>query len=235
MPRLAALVLAALALAGCAAGVADPVRPGATSALDQDALSPPSGARYDYTLRVPGDPAVGSLALVSRRLSPDRYRYDGSFATPLPAGLSPEVRRQAAEMLREMFGVEPIRFTETALVVPVGVETDRRFRATRTSMLTGTVRHIPHDCFAQLGTCRSTMRGAPGEVRLLVETTEADGIWRSVARATSREVPDLPRQQEAVFSIDANGVLYDADITTTMPDGTVERMHLRRVAPEAGP
>ncbi|MCX7645020.1 MAG: hypothetical protein N2Z62_06960 [Rhodobacteraceae bacterium] len=235
MPRLAALVLAGLALAGCAAGVADPVRPGATSALDQDALSPPSGARYDYTLRVEGDPAVASLALVSRRLSADRYRYDGSFATPLPAGLSPEVRRMTAEMMREMFGGEPIRFTESALIVPVGMETDRRFRARRTSMLMGTVRHIPHDCFAQLGTCRSTMRGAPGEVRFLVETTEADGIWRSITRASSRELPDLPRQQEAVFSIDANGVLFDADITTTMPDGTVERMQLRRVTPEGGP
>jgi hypothetical protein len=235
MPRLAALLLAALALAGCAAGVADPVRPGATSALDQDALRPPSGARYDYTLRMTGDPLVVSLALVSRRLSADRYRYDGSFAAPLPAGLSPEVRRMTAEMMQEMFGSEPIRFTENAIVIPVGMETDRRFRATRTNMLMGSVRHIPHDCFAQLGTCRSTMRGEPGEVRFIVETTEAGGIWRSVTRATSGDVPDLPRRQEAVFSIDGNGVLLDADITTTMPDGKVDRMRLRRVTPGERP
>lgn len=233
--RLAGLLSAALALAGCVTEPGSAVRPGATQALNQDALRPPGGVRYDYTLQRPGEPLVLSLSYVSRRLSPTRYRYDGVMAAPLPAGLDPGLRAEMARLMADVFDAAAVRVSGDALVFPLRIEADQRFRATRTTMSGSPATHTPHDCFAQIGTCRSTIRDGEGTVTTVTETTESGGIWRSVSRVTSGAKPGEPTRSTAVYSIDANGVIFDGEFRATLPDGTVDVMRLRRVSPAVGP
>ena len=235
MIRLAGLLAAAFVLAGCLAEPGSTVRPGATQALNQDALRPPSGVRYDYTLQRPGEPVVLSLSYVSRRLSPTRYRYDGVMAAPLPSGLDPEMRAAMAEFMADVFDGAAIRITDDALVFPMRIEADQRFRATRTTISGSPAPHKPHDCFAQIGTCRSTIRDEEGTVTTVTETTEAGGIWRSVTRVISGAKPGEPTRSTAIYSIDANGVIFDGEFRATLPGGTVDITRLRRISPGVGP
>ncbi|MCU0911853.1 MAG: hypothetical protein MUE98_11075 [Rhodobacteraceae bacterium] len=235
MTRLAGLLVAALLLAGCVTEPGGAVRPGATQALDQDALRPPAGVRYDYTLQRRGEPVVLSLSYVSRRLSATRYRYEGVMAAPLPTGLDPGLRAAMAEFMADVFDGAAVRVSGDALVFPMRIDADQRFRATRTTISGSPATHTPHDCFAQIGSCRSTIRDESGTVSTVTKTTEAGGLWRSVTRVVAGGQPGEPTRTTAIYSIDENGVIFDGEFRTTLPDGTVDVMRMRRISPGVGP
>jgi hypothetical protein len=217
-----------LFLSACVAGTGQ-VQPGLGSDLDQDQLTPPSGARYDFVLSKSGEPESFKMALVSKRLAANRYRYDGSIFIPLP-GDNAELVAMVIEVMREVFEDPTIRQSGDKLVVALRVETDRRFRATRSNILLADLRFMPHDCFAQIGTCRSTVSGPLGKAVVETETSESGGIWRSESRFVSGTKDAAFERRSMTYSIDQNGVLLDATFTT-QADGVTETFSVRRIAP----
>jgi hypothetical protein len=217
-----------LFLSACVAGTGQ-VQPGLGSDLDQDQLTPPSGARYDFVLSKSGEPESFKMALVSKRLAANRYRYDGSIFIPLP-GDNPELVAMVIEVMREVFDDPTIRQSGDKLVVALRVETDRRFRATRSNILLADLKFTPHDCFAQIGTCRSTVSGPLGKAVVETETSESGGIWRSESRFVSGTRDAAFERRSMTYSIDQNGVLLDATFTT-QADGVTETFSVRRIAP----
>jgi hypothetical protein len=217
-----------LFLSACVAGTGQ-VQPGIGSDVDQDQLTPPSGVQYDFVLSKAGEPQSFTMALVSKRLSTNRYRYDGSIFVPLP-GDDPELAPLVIEVLREVFDDPTIRQSGDKIVVALRVETDRRFRATRSNILFADLRFMPHDCFAQIGTCRSTVSGPLGKAVVETKTSESGGIWRSESRFVSGTKDAAFERRVMTYSIDQNGVLLDATFTT-FADGVSETFNVRRIAP----
>jgi hypothetical protein len=217
-----------LFLSACVAGTGQ-VQPGLGSDVDQDRLTPPSGARYDFVLSKSGEPESFTMALVSKRLAANRYRYDGSIFIPLP-GDDPELVPLVIEVLREVFDDPSIRQSGDKIVVSLRVETDRRFRATRSNILFADLKFMPHDCFAQIGTCRSTVSGPLGKAVVETKTSESGGIWRSDTRFVSGAKDAAFERRVMTYSIDQNGVLLDATFTT-VANGVTEMFNIRRISP----
>jgi hypothetical protein len=217
-----------LFLSACVAGTGQ-VQPGMGSDVDQDRLTPPSGVQYNYLLSKVGEPESFTMALVSKRLSANRYRYDGSIFIPLP-GDDPEIVAFVIEVMKEVFNDPTIRQSGDKVVVGLRVETDRRFRATRSNILFADLRFVPHDCFAQIGTCRSTVSGPLGKAVVETKTSESSGIWRSDSRFVSGTKDAAFERRSMTYSIDQNGVLLDATFTT-VANGVTETFNVRRLSP----
>lgn len=217
-----------LFLAACVAGPGQ-VQPGLGSDVDQDQLTPPSGVKYDFVLSKAGEPESFTMALVSKRLSANRYRYAGNIFIPLPDS-DPEIADFVIEVMREVFNDPTIRQSGDKIVVALRVETDRRFRATRSNILFADLKFMPHDCFAQIGTCRSTVSGPLGKAVIETKTSESGGIWRSDSRFVSGAKDAAFERRSMTYSIDQNGVLLDATFTTVV-DGMTETFNVRRIAP----
>jgi hypothetical protein len=217
-----------LFLSACVAGTGQ-VQPGLGSDVDQDQLTPPSGVQYNFLLSKVGEPESFTMALVSKRLSANRYRYDGSIFIPLPDS-DPEIAAFVIEVMREVFNDPTIRQSGDNVVVSLRVETDRRFRATRSNILFADLRFVPHDCFAQIGTCRSSVSGPLGKAVVDTETSESGGIWRSDSRFVSGTKDAAFERRSMTYSIDQNGVLLDATFTT-VANGVTETFNIRRISP----
>jgi len=206
-------VVAIAALAGCAAPVAPiEIRPGIGSEVDLDALRPPSGITYRYNLESEGVPVPVTVSLTSRKRSASRYTYNGQMVMTLPEANNLE---NIASVLSDVIGQTNIRVRGNQLMIPVGTESDNRFRSTSSNITGDVTRYTPHDCFAVIGDCRYKATDRNGfSVSLLTTTTEADGVWRSKTvldpKAKNPNVPNETRR--SVYSIDKNAVLIDMHI-----------------------
>lgn len=216
-------LISIMGLMGCVASSTQPIRPGITSSVDQNRLRPPSGVRYVYSVKYSEFPETMQMTLVSRRISANRYSYSGHMYLPVE---SEAVARITASMMNNMFGQQDITARGAGVFFPVRIDTDNRFRSLRVDMLMFSMHFTPHDCFAQLGTCRSTSQDRfIGRLSRVTETTEANGIWRSVTQGTNgRETV----QEDNTFSLDQNGVLLDAVMKQTV-DGNTQVMTITRV------
>lgn len=235
-------IIAAVMLSACVPTLEAPVfpsaqtsiRPGATSAIDQNGLTPPSGVRYEYSVQGDDNPVFPEASIqsfVSRKVSSNKYVYEGNIFMPISFDL--ESDEEFLAILRGFAGDETGKIVGNKFVSTIVLETDRRSRIIRVDTSFVGVTFLPHDCFAQLGTCRSTMRTIVGDTLLLTETSEAGGIWRSVTRATSGALKGM--RSESVYSIDSNGVLLDSETRQMSPDGTVATRIMRRLEPKPEP
>lgn len=212
--RILALLASLVAVSACAVGPEPAsIRPGLGSDVDLDKIRPPSGVTYRYDLLNDEVPVPVRMDLTSRRLSASKYRYGGQLVMTLPEAQNLE---QIAKILADGIGRTTIRVQKNQIFIPVGVRADNRFRSTRSSITGDTTRYTPHDCFAVLGTCRYTATDRDGNsARLVTETVEKDGIWRSKTvldpKADNRGLVDETRR--AVYSIDKNAVLIDMVVT----------------------
>ncbi len=207
----AALLVSSLLLAACAdptAGIE--IRPGSTtSATNLDALRPPSGVTYRYALETKDVPIPVTLTLRSQRRSAKVYDYIGTMAIALPPSDNNE---EIGNLVAESFGVKEVKFRGNNLVFPVSLRTDNRFRSLSSKLLLNKGKYVPHDCLAVLGTCKYTSLNEQGKsIKLVSETTESGGIWRSDTRPdpAAGPQPDGEGRLRAVYSLDRNGVLID--------------------------
>lgn len=203
-------VFMSLFLAACAdPGPPIEIRPGITSATDLDRLRPPSGVTYRFSLETKDVPIPVTLTLRSQRRSARVYDYIGTMAITLPAS---ENNEEIGNLVAQSFGVKDVRFRGNDLVFPVNLRTDNRFRSLSSKLLLLNSRFEPHDCLAVLGTCKYTSISEQGQaIRLVSETTESGGVWRSETRpdpAAGRQ-PGGQGRQRSIYSLDRNGVLLD--------------------------
>ena len=212
--KAAVLFLGLAALSACAVGPNTvSIRPGVTSDVDLDAITPPSGVTYRFDLLNADVPVPVSMALTSRRQSAKDYRYQGELVMTLPDAQNLD---QIAKTISQVLGQTSVRATDNQLFIPIGLRSDNRFRASRSSITGDTTLYAPHDCFAVLGTCRYTATDRGGQsAKLLTTTTEQDGIWRSktVLDPDARNPGLVGETRRAVYSIDKNAVLIDMVVT----------------------
>ncbi|GFE63963.1 hypothetical protein [Litoreibacter roseus] len=228
MRRIFALLLPVLFISACA----EPqkpisIRPGLTQTADLDALRPPSGKTYRFAMEKSDDVLSSELVLKSRRKSAKDYEYKGSVILSIPeVGDLEEVTQQ----LSTLFKTEGVRAQGSNIFLPITVRTDNRFRTRSSNLLAGPSRFVPHDCFAVIGVCdHVTIIPNGRQVRFSTETTEADGVWRSVTRVTSRDAPAFAKRMREIwtYSIDRNGVVLDLVIRRRV-DGKTDTIIFRR-------
>lgn len=175
------------------------------------ALRPPSGKTYSFRLEADGVELPGVMRLTSRRLSGERYRYSGNLELTAPTDAASLA--QVAAQLERVFKTQGPKIRGNQILVPVSLTTDNRFRSLQSSLLSAEVKYAPHDCFAQLGTCRHTSQGPIGPaVPIVSETTEKDGVWRSVRRVDpDADVPNEARtlRNTYIYSLGPDGVVID--------------------------
>jgi len=172
------------ALSACAVGPNTvSIRPGVTSDVDLDAITPPSGVTYRFDLLNADVPVPVSMALTSRRQSAKDYRYQGELVMTLPDAQNLD---QIAKTISQVLGQTSVRATDNQLFIPIGLRSDNRFRASRSSITGDTT-----------------------------TTTEQDGIWRSktVLDPDARNPGLVGETRRAVYSIDKNAVLIDMVVT----------------------
>lgn len=226
----ATLALVTLAvLAACAEpGPPINIRSGIGQAVDLDALRPPSGVTYRYKMEVNGAPVPAEVELRSRRINATTYDYNGSFVLTLP---EVENLNDIKDLIARSFEVRDIkvRVRGNSIIIPLSVRTDNRFRSRSSSLALTRARFAPHDCFAVIGTCRYTATEGANSIALISETTERDGVWRTVTRPDPRKrQPGQPAQTgRSTYSIDQNGVLVDM-ILTSIRGGERSTMVIRR-------
>ncbi|WP_394198202.1 hypothetical protein [Litoreibacter albidus] len=204
------ILLAGLVVAGCSAP-RDPIqiRPGIGAEVDLNAISPPSGMRYNFALVNEGVPVPVTMSLTSRKRSNSKYTYNGQMVMTLPEA---ENLEDIAQVLSEAMGKSSIRVRGNQLFIPVGLTADNRFRSTSSNITGDVTKYAPHDCFGVLGTCRYKAIARDGSaVSLITKTTEEGGVWRSTTvldpKANNAGVPNETRR--SVYSIDQNAVLID--------------------------
>lgn len=213
--RLLGLLGALTVLAACAdPGPPIEIRPGITSATNLDALRPPSGVTYRYALETKDVPIPVTLTLRSQRRSAKIYDYVGTMAISLPPSDNNE---EIGNLVARSFGVKDVKFRGNDLVFPVSLRTDNRFRSISSRLLLLNSRYVPHDCLAVLGTCKYRSITENGDsIRLISETTESNGVWRSETRPDPAAGPQKgDGRQRAIYSLDRNGVLIDLVLVST--------------------
>lgn len=209
-------------LAACVdptAGIA--IRSGITSQTDLDSLRPPSGVTYRYALETKDVPIPVTLTLKSKRRSAKVYDYIGTMAITLPPSKNNE---EIGNLVAKSFGVKDVKFRGDNLIFPVSLRTDNRFRSVSSKLLLLNNRYVPHDCLAVLGTCKYTSLNEQGQsIKLISETTEASGIWRSETRPdpAAGPQPGGEGRQRAIYSLDRNGVLIDMILARVGADNEV--------------
>ncbi|SFR46286.1 hypothetical protein [Litoreibacter janthinus] len=208
------MVLAGFALTGCAAPQSEvTIRSGIGAEVDLDAVRPPSGVTYRFSLTSDQSPVPAVMSLTSRKRSGNRYTYNGQLVLTLPEA---EKLEDIAAVISEALGKTTVRAKGNQLFVPVGLTADNRFRSSRSNITADVTRYAPHDCFAVLGTCRYQAIDRGGNVAaLLTETTEQDGVWRSktVLDPKAQNKGLAAETRRAVYSIDKNAVLIDMVVT----------------------
>ncbi|MEP5758350.1 MAG: hypothetical protein ABJ327_03360 [Litoreibacter sp.] len=186
------------------------IRPGIGSDVDLDAIRPPSGKTYSFSVEQGGLPIPASLTLTSKRRSDKVYDYTGAMVLQVPG--EGEQLREVAKAVSEVFKAKGPSIRGNQIFVPLNIRADNRFRSTSSSLLSANDSFDPHDCFAVLGTCRFTAtRGENAMLDFVSETTESGGIWRTVTRVASPDVPEQIRRIREVmtYSIDEHAVIID--------------------------
>lgn len=216
----------AVLLAACDAPQQINIRPGIGSDVDLDRLRPPSGVTYQFSTEVGGVPQDGTLVLRSRRLGSNRYRYSGDIVLDFPEGANLE---EGFNLVAQAFELDGLRAEGSQIFIPLSFTTDNRFRSVYTTDLNGRARHLPHDCFAVLGSCRFRDIQEGGQATIEVETTETGGVWTSVKRVVSSSAPVAPqdRRETLTYSLDRNGVIIDYFVTNR-EDGKLVTTAYRR-------
>lgn len=208
--RCLAVLVAVLALAACASPPpVGTVRPGLGSDADLDSSRPPSGVTYTYDLINDSVPIPASMTLTSRKRGATAYSYRGQMVLTLPEAQNLE---EIAAVISQTIGQTTVRAKGNQLFIPIGLESDNRFRATSSNITGDTTRYSPHDCFAVIGTCRYKAIDRSGRAASLVsETTEKGGVWRSVTVLDPKadNAGLINERRRAVYSIDKNAVLID--------------------------
>lgn len=206
-------VVFALLIAVLLSACADPyqvsnIRPGVGSDDDLDALRPPSGVTFNYSV-IRNDQALpAALSLTSKRINSTTYDYIGSIVFQLPGSVG-DIRKISQDIAK-VFGTAAPKIRNNRVYIPVRVRTDNRFRGRSSTLLAGNDRYVPHDCIATLGRCEYQSIDARGrKAPFTVETTETGGVWRATTQ--SKIFKSLKRQM--VYSLDRNGVLLDMAIT----------------------
>lgn len=207
-----------LCLAALLSACADPaqvarIRPGISSDVDLDAIRPPSGVTYNFTVEQGGFPIPAALTLTSRKRSSEVYDYTGAMVLQVPG--NPAQLAEVAKVVSKAFKTKGPRIRGNKIFVPLKVRTDNRFRSITSSLLAANDIYVPHDCFAQLGTCTYTAtRGGKAKLGFIAETTETGGIWRTVTRADPKSTPPGLRgaRRMLTYSIDKNAVVIDMAI-----------------------
>jgi hypothetical protein len=191
------------------------IRPGISSDVDLDAIRPPSGVTYNYTVEQGGLPIPAAVTLTSRRRSSTVYDYNGAMVLQVPG--SAAQLAEVAKAVTKVFKAKGPRIRGNKIFVPLKIRTDNRFRSTSSSLLAANDTFAPHDCFAQLGTCTYTAtRDGKNIIAFISETTETGGIWRTVTRADPKTAPPELRGQREVltYSLDKNAVVVDLAISS---------------------
>jgi hypothetical protein len=210
--RIVFALAAALVLSACAdpAKVAQ-IRPGLGAEANLDAARPPSGVTYAYRVEQNGLPIPAGLTLTSRRLSPTSYRYNGFMSFEVPG--DPENLKQVGALVSKAFRTRAPRIQGNKVFIPITIRTDNRFRSTASSLLAGDDKFTPHDCFAVLGTCTYTASRGGAQVGFISETSERDGIWRTITRLADGSERNGMREV-MTYSLDKNAVVLDLAIST---------------------
>lgn len=208
-------VIVALCALGLLAACVDPaqvgrIRPGIGSDVDLDAIRPPSGVTYNFSVEQGGFPIPAALTLTAKRRSAKVYDYKGAMVIQVP-GDGAQLR-EVAQAVTKVFRTKGPRIRGNRIFVPLDIRTDNRFRSTASSLLSADDTFAPHDCFAMLGTCHYTAsRGKDARLDYISETTEAGGIWRTVTRIDPATGPRALRDRREImtYSIDQNAMVID--------------------------
>ena len=121
-----------------------------------------------------------------------------------------------------------VRVRGNDIIIPVNLQADNRFRSTSSNFLLQQVSYAPNDCFAVIGTCRYEVMARGQRARLISETTEENGIWRTRTRLDPRDRRGQPaRSESSIYSIDKNGVPIDIAVIG-QADGQKSVVTIRR-------
>jgi hypothetical protein len=206
------------------------VRPGAKSA---DVTGPPeSGSRYTYEMVSVIEGVPGNRFLIDRRLVRNHVGtlyWEERFTIVT----GPEQRDGLAKHLEQANYAE-ITVTEKGVRFLIEAQSDRDNRLTEafeTMLAKKTYR--PHDCDRVPGECRFTVEeSGKAPLHLLRTSHFRDGLWRDEERYDKGRDPDKRDtvRDERVFSVDANGVLFDMR-TTRRTGPKVEVFQMTRLSP----
>lgn len=228
--KVIAVLSATLALAGCFKPQeisTEGMRPGISSGKDyQEAeLRPGLRVSYEY-VTPPGSPLKMSSSFATRRGDGENIDYSGQLRLFVPGG---DAERIAEIMLPP--GIDlPFRVSGDSVIFDGEGTVDRMGRHLALTTRLESAVFSPHDCMAVLGTCRSTAVRSDGErVHVIVETTEANGFWRSTTRLDPMQMQGSNRLiARNVFSLDRTMLLIDMR-TIDYQTQPIEPVMIRRI------
>ena len=122
------------------------IRSGIGQTANLDAIRPPSGVTYRYSLEADGVQLPVDLRLRSKRRSAKIYDYSGTLNLTLPVPESGNLE-EVGDLIAEAFKLDQlnVRLRKNKLLIPVQLRTDNRFRSLSSNLVLTQSQFRPHD------------------------------------------------------------------------------------------
>ncbi len=184
------------------------MRPGISSGADYDKARLRGGLSAGYrAVLAKGAPIDMTMSLRTSNGSKGNINFSDELRLTIPNGSTEKV----AQGLLPTDLDYPFEIKGDSIIFKGSGVMDRKGRTlmSRTRLAQGT--NTPHDCWAVLGMCKSSIKISNGqEFHIIIDTTERDGFWYTSTRLDPAKMKGSNKLVEkSVYSIDRNLLFID--------------------------